>query len=168
MSRTSSLSAILAILFVASALNIKAQDVSIIESVEARLFNSRTGEFSPDVLGENAPPLGNVIIGEFSSVSTFIKVKLRFPSGTSDRDPTVKLTARENNSMPFSDAVPKQGNKVILDSSARVGALNTDGSAYVGFWLENTGCKAIELTVSVSSSNKQNVKIVTLPFACYE
>lgn len=167
MFRVSSLIALLALVFFASVSQIKAQNTPVIESIEARLFNSRTGEFSADVLKENTP-LGNVIAGEYSSVSTFIKVKLKFPSAIHDPNTKIRLVAKENNSMHFSVDGPKQGTATILDRSTGIGALNSDGSVYVGFWLDNTGCKAIELTFSATFNKNESIKIITLPFACYE
>jgi hypothetical protein len=144
------------------------QPVSL-RGFQALLFNSKTGVFSADVLLKGGSELGNVPIGAFASVSTFIIVKLQIaknaPVPTTLR---VRLVAIESGSMPFAAKRRQEPDRVILDQTASLGPVNNDGAAHVGFWLPNTGCRSIRLKASLIGVKAADPIMEVLPFACYE
>lgn len=139
-------------------------------TIEAKLFGSKTGTFSKDVLGPDAPPLGNVIIGEDASTSTFVTVRVETKTPLS-MEATVSLVADE---LPPSVAVqepqdPAAPLRKLLDKNISVPSTAATGSFYVGFWLEDTGCTPIRLTAGLKSPGAADVTTsADLNFACYE
>lgn len=137
-----------------------------ITEIQARLFNSKTGEFSGNVLAKGAPELGNVPSGDLASVSTFIIVKISAGSkGSIPANARVHLTAAESANQPFGAKSRKQ---LLLNEASKIGPADADGNTFVGFWLKQTGCRTITLTASLSGAGKTSAAKETLPFACYE
>jgi len=141
----------------------------ILSGFQALLFNSKTGLLSADILAKSGSELGNVPIGEFASVSTFIIVKVQIAKHVPVPDNLrVRLIASEVGSIPFAEKPIKSRARVILDQEASLGPVNEEGVTYVGFWLANTGCKTITLKASlVGMVTTQSISNI-LPFACYE
>ena len=145
---------------------VSAQDQAVITEIQARLFNSRTGDFSGDVLAKEAPELGNVPSGDLASVSTFILVKISFGAkGSIPANARVHLTAAESATQPFG---AKSGKRILLNEASKLGPADADGNTFVGFWLNRTGCKSITLTASLTGAGKASSAKKILPFACYE
>jgi len=157
------------ICFVGMALIAHADQHVSVRGLQALLFNSKTGTFSPDVLAQSGSALGNVPSGAFASVSTFIIVKVQIareaPLPTNLR---VRLAVTESGAMPFATPRQHRPDRVILDAKARLGPVDEDGIAYVGFWLPNTGCRSLTLTASLVGSKVGPPITEILPFACYE
>ena len=136
---------------------------------QALLFNSRTGTFSTDILGKNRLELGNVPIGEFASVSTFVTVKVNVGRGAPvPKTLRLRLVATESGSMPFAAAQTERRDRVILDQTAVLGPVNADGLTHTGFWLSNTGCHSIALKASLVGIPASRPITEVLPFVCYE
>ncbi len=146
-----------------------AQRSAKISEIQARAFNSRTGEFSENLLAAGAPELGNMPSGELASVSTFIIIKIEFGKGSPiPKDAKVRLVATESGSMPFAAKPAKLGKRIILDSSNGLGPVDPDGNTYVGFWLKTTDCRSVALKASLIGLAKTSTMSETLPFTCYE
>lgn len=142
------------------------QDQPVITEIQARLFNSKTGTLSGNVLAKGASELGNVPSGDLASVSTFILVKISFgPKGSIPANAQVRLIAAESAVQPFGS---KSGNQLLLNGTSKLGPADTDGNTFVGFWLNRTGCKSITLTASLTGAGKVSSAKEILPFACYE
>ncbi len=145
---------------------VSAQGQAVITDIQARLFNSKTGDFSDNVLAKEAPELGNVPSGELASVSTFIVVKISFGAkGSIPANAQVRLTAAESAVQPFG---AKSGKKILLNEASKLGPADADGNTFVGFWLNRTGCQSITLTASLIGAGKAVAAEKILPFACYE
>ena len=143
-----------------------AQDKAVIAEIQARLFNSKTGDFSGNVLAKGAPELGNVPSGDMASVSTFILVKISFGAkGSIPANAQVQMTATESANQPFG---AKSRKKILLNEASKLGPADSDGNTFVGFWLNRTGCKSITLIASLTGAGKASSAKTILPFACYE
>lgn len=143
-----------------------AQDRAATAEIQARLFNSKTGAFSENVLAKGAPELGNVPSGDLASVSTFILVKISFdPKGSIPVNAEVQLTATESATQPFGAKSSKQ---ILLNAASKLGPADADGNTFVGFWLNRTGCKSITLKASLTGAGKTSSVTEVIPFACYE
>lgn len=146
-----------------------AQNTARISGFQAHLFNSKTGALSGDMLGKGAPEMGNVPSGEFASVSTFVVVKVELGKEAAiPQNAQVRLVATESGSMPYAPNRKSESNRIILDHSSRLGPVNADGNTYVGFWLADTGCKAISLKASLLGLKDKPSLTGILPFSCYE
>jgi len=131
-----------------------------IAGFQARLFNSRTGALSADVLAGQVE-LGNVPAGELASVSTLVVVDVDFGEGLPvPQKARVRLVATE---------VGRRGpNRQLLDSTERPGPVAKDGTTHIAFWLPNTGCKTVTLRATLLGASQRSTKTQTIPFACYE
>jgi len=143
-----------------------AQEQSAVMEIQARLFNSKTGDFSGNILAKGTPELGNVPGSDLASISTFIIVKISFGlKGSIPPNSQVRLTATESSNQPFGAKSRKQ---TLLNAISQLGPADTDGNTFVGFWLNRTGCQSISLTASLTGAGKASSAKTTLPFACYE
>jgi hypothetical protein len=144
-----------------------AQDQTVISEIQARLFNSKTGALSENVLAKGAPELGNVASGDLASVSTFVTVKISFgENGSIPANAMVRLTASESPAQPFGKKPGKQ--LLLLSAASKLGPADVDGNTFVGFWLNRTGCRTITLKASLTGAGKASSVTKILPFACYE
>lgn len=147
----------------------RAQAPAKIAEIQARAFESRTGTFSENLIGSGARELGNMPAGPNASVSTFIIVKVQF--GKDSPVPAaakVRLIATESGSAPFSSNSKSQRKRIILDSLSSLGPADSNGTTYVGFWLERTDCRTIVLNASLRGIAGTSSRVETLPFTCYE
>ena len=150
-------------------LNSYADQPVAIDGLQALLFNSRTGAFSRDILAKDAPDLGNVPAGEFASVSAFVIVRVRpGRNAPATKDVRVRLVATESGSLPFAAKDTSGRDRVILDQTAALGPVNSDGLTHVGFWLARTGCRSVVLNVTILGVPGAKSTSKVLPFACYE
>ena len=136
---------------------------------QAYLFNSKTGRLSQDMLAKGAPQMGNVIIGEFASVSTLVVVRVELGAQAPvPQKAQIRLVAVESGSMPFSANQGKRNDRTILDKTGILGPVNDKGASYVGFWLDNTGCHTITLKAFLVGVRDAAPLTGVLPFTCYE
>lgn len=146
-----------------------AQKAPEISGIQAKLFNSKTGTFSTNVLAEGAPELGNVPAGDLASVSVFVTVKIDLgPKASVPKNLSVRLVASENTSQPFAANKGKAGSRVILNSTSKLGPVDSNGKTFVGFWLTGTGCRSVTLKAALIGVQNSATKTEVLPFACYE
>jgi hypothetical protein len=143
-----------------------AQQAPQISIASAHLFNARTGQMSPDVF-QNADAWSNTPAGPFASTATFVVVRVDFGA----RQP-VPVGARV--ALVATD-VRRVGRKllrrIVSSSSAMIGPASSDGTTHVGFWLSDTGCRPITLTMTLFGANTISMLAKgrgELPFACYE
>jgi hypothetical protein len=136
---------------------------------QAYLFNSKTGQLSQDMLAKGASELGNVLIGEFASVSTLVVVRVELGAQAPvPHKAQIRLVALESDSMPFAAKSRKTSDRTILDRTSNLGPVNDKGGTYVGFWLDNTGCHTITLKAFVVGVRDAAPLTGVLPFTCYE
>lgn len=168
MLRFSALFAVVALYFCLAGYG-QAQVPAKITEIQAMAFESRTGTLSENLLGAASPELGNMPTGRNASVSTFVIVKVEF--GKDSPIPTnakVRLIATESGSAPFSANPQKQKPKIILDALSDLGPADANGTTYVGFWLQRTGCRTIFLKATLSGAAAASSMNKVLPFTCYE
>ena len=133
-------------------------------TLQAKLFQHKTGTFSKDVLAADGPPLGNVATGEDASTATFITVLVALASGVVlPSDSRVRLQVR---------AAKFRGSaaSILLDRTEPLGSVDRGGHTHIGFWLPKTGCRPIQLSATVSVA-RQPITITTrsdLAFTCGE
>lgn len=131
----------------------------VISEVQAKLYYSNRGTFSRNVLDNPNITLWNVIIGEGSaggaSENTLVQVVVVGQPKRSAEGLAVQLTA-------------KTPTRTLLDRRSDVGIMNTNGRYYVGFWLYDTGCERVELTVKLVGEGGGQAVTKTIPFECGE
>ena len=147
---------------------VSAQTSTRISDIQARLFNSKTGDFSPNIFGPDPPELGNVIIGEYASTSTFVVVEVKVARGVSiPLNATVRLVATESGKAPFGGG--RRGpDRVILNSVSKLGLVEAGGTTNVGFWLNDTGCRVVKLKATLTGFGRAAPLEKEIPFVCYE
>jgi len=155
-------------LFHAGAGYAQTQPEPALESFQAFLFNAKTGEFSADILKAPRPELGNVPIGPFASVSTLVTVKVRVGPSAAPKALRVHLVATESGTAKFAGKRTAKRSRVVLDKSEPLGPANSDGFAYVGFWLSGTGCREIRLEAQLTGRAGAAKISDVIPFICYE
>jgi hypothetical protein len=139
-----------------------------VEGIQARLFYSKTGTFSDDILAKEPQRLGNVTVGEKASVSTFVTVKVRLLRGDPrTRELRVRLVVTESPGQVGGTKAGSRAQRVILDQTMAPGPPAADGISHVGFWLPSTGCNPLKLTASIPGVPEAKAE-ATLGFACYE
>jgi hypothetical protein len=138
-----------------------------VDGIQARLFYSKTGTFSDDILAKEPQRLGNVTVGDNASVSTFVTVKVKMTSGPKAREVLVRLVVIERPGRVRGAKGGSRAPSVILDKTSVAGPFAADGVSHVGFWLPSTGCNPLTLTASIPGVPDATVEAV-LGFACYE
>ena len=138
------------------------------ESVQAYLLNSLTGKLSANVLEGGRSTLTNAVIGEYRSSSTFLTVRIRVNHRAALRNARVRMVAVEGPA-PFGVAA-KAPARIVLDRTSALAAPGEDGLTYVGFWLPDTGCKPIDLRVTITGIGTPAAAALTdrIPFVCHE
>lgn len=138
-------------------------------AIEARLFGSKTGRLSDNVLAPGGPALGNVIIGDDPSTATFVTVRVgsSAPLGEGAR---VRLVAREIDRPQDGARGGRRRPSVVYDRSvARPLVKEGETGAYVGFLVEPTGCAPIDLTAELLDPPRPKASMTArLDFRCYE
>jgi hypothetical protein len=131
----------------------------VISEVQAKLYYSNRGTFSQNILDNPNITLWNVIIGEGSaggaSENTLVQVVVAGQPGSFAKGLAVQLTA-------------KTPTRTLLDRRSNVGVMNTNGWHYAGFWLYETGCEPVELTVKLIGEGGGQTVTKTIPFECGE
>ena len=80
----------------------------------------------------------------------------------------IRLTAAETGSTPFAGKDGKARERMLLDKTSTLGPVNENGTSYIGFWLDNTGCRTITLRASIVGTADAPPITRVLPFTCYE
>lgn len=133
-------------------------------ALEARLYHSGSGTFSADVLKQGGPELVNVVASEDPSNASLLTVVISLPDGAVLRTPTrLRVVARER----------PQAHKTahtLADSTVTVAPVAKGGITHVGFWLEGTGCRPIEVkaTLTEAGRSKSVTATTSIPFSCGE
>ncbi|MDE2159075.1 MAG: hypothetical protein KGJ30_09135 [Burkholderiales bacterium] len=141
-----------------------AQDALAQLQLEARLFQSTSGTFSADVLAPGGPELWNVVTGPDSSTAMLVVVAVKLAPGAVLRAQTpVRLIAREQ-------ATRGGHRRILLDRSLPLGALARGGTTHLAFWLQGTGCRPLDLQVTMRAADAAAPlsAAATVPFACGE
>ncbi len=132
-------------------------------TLQAKLFHSRSGNFSGDVLQAGGPPLVNIVAAADPSTASLVTVALTLPARAVLRsDARVRLLAREQLA---------NGNvRTLADRTLSVGAVARGSVAHFGFWLQGTGCRPVQLkaTLMLPGQTATPGTTATLPFACGE
>lgn len=146
-----------------------AQDATPLLKIEARLFESPTGKFSDDVLAPDAPGLGNVIIGEKASSSTFVTVRID-ATPPLPMDAKLRLVAQETPPSEVAGGGAPLELRQLLDSTVVVPPTAAGNkTTYVGFWLPETGCTPVALKADLAAGDAGSASAeATLNFICYE
>lgn len=130
-----------------------------IAAMHAYLFYNYSGDFSDNVIDNEEFILWNTIIGEGSafepSDATLVIVYLGGEAGAYEPARQIELTAMEEG-------------KVALKQTADLGVFSEEGRYAVAFWLYNTGCVPVELSVRITGQSKESKKTARINFACGE
>lgn len=133
-----------------------AQALSVSE-IEARLFLAHTGTLSEPL--SEGHGLWNTVIGEGNatepSSSTFVKVVVLGPPKSFNKNAVVVLTVTSAKSKAM-----------LAKHRQNLGVFSESGRQYVAFWLSNTGCEPLQLSVAIPGSSKAVTR--SIPFACGE
>lgn len=126
-------------------------------AIEARLFLSHSGKFSEPISEKtelwNTPATSDG--PNRPSRSTFVRVQLNGPPGEADLKGRVDLTV-----------TTVGANQRSAQLHQRLGVFGPDGKQFVGFWLSDTGCEALQLSARTNTSRKRVTQSV--PFKCGE
>lgn len=138
-------------------------------AIEARLFGSKTGKLSENIFGPNGPFLGNAIIGDDPSTSTFVTVRVA-PGRKLGEDARIRLIATEIERPAEGLRRGRYRPRVLLDRSVRRPLIDEgQKDAYVGFLVEPTGCVPVDLTVELLDPPRPKASMsARLDFRCYE
>ncbi len=137
--------------------------VPAVVALQARLFYSSTGQLSADVLLPGGPELVNVVAAANASTASLVTVVVSLAKGTAiPSNSSVRLSARERSA--------GGAGRTLVDRSVAVGALAQGGVLHLGFWLQGTGCRPVQLqaTLSIAGRAVPVAAAATLPFACNE
>lgn len=129
-----------------------------IASVKAYLFYNHSGSFSENVIDNPDFVFWNTIIGEGSakepSEAVLVDVVIEGPPGSYEPR-SVELSATDASGS-------------ILKKSLDIGILSDKGEYHAGFWLYETGCVPVRLTVKILGQSGEVKIIKEIPFACGE
>ena len=122
-----------------------------ISALKVQLFYEDKGTFSRDVLADKSFALWNVIIGEGSaegpSNSTLILVEVSGAPGASVPTRKVEFVATVLRAAARGGVPARQ--VVLAKRTTPTGILNAKGTWYAAFWLYDTGCEPITLSVKI-------------------
>jgi hypothetical protein len=143
-----------------------AEDAGPRLTIEARLFGSTTGKLSENVLAPDGPELGNVVMGENASTSTFVVVHIAAEPPL-QAGAKIRLLAVET---PGEGQPAPAPGGALLDSAVDVPATAAGNKdTYVGFWLADTGCTPIALKAELLVAEAPTASAdATLDFTCHE
>jgi hypothetical protein len=146
------------LLFLPLMVTAKENSVSIrIKSIEARLFLSHSGKLSAPITAKSTlwnTPIGESDAGE-PSTATFVDVTLEMVPEHFEPNVILDLLIEaESKKQPH------------FKQQHTVGAFNAQGQYHAGFWISDTGCEPLKLTVQLRG--RKTLKTIQLPFACGE
>ena len=132
--------------------------------LQARLFYSISATFSNDVLAGDAPALFNVVARDDPSTASLVTVAVSIAPGVALRsDAMLRLTAR---------SAGRRGAaaRTFVDRAMPVGDVASGGVTHVGFWLQGTGCRPVQLqaTLAIPGQPSTLKAAATIPFDCGE
>ena len=133
-------------------------------SLQAKLFYSKSGGFSGDILAPGGPELGNVVIRDDPSTSSFVIGAITLADAQEmPFNSRVRLLARE-------PASKRARSRVVLDRVVTLAGGRKGGVTHIGFWLSDIGCRPVELQATLSAAQlpKTVATKATLPFVCNE
>jgi hypothetical protein len=140
------------------AAGVRAEDVAApkIAAIHAQLFHESTGQFSDDLLKDDAPGLWNTIIGENASNFTFVTVEVRgknVPQGKV----RVEIVARN------------EKRAVRGKSVSEVSIYDQKTKFFAPLWLNETGCEELEISARLIGKGVASTTVKkTIPFKCGE
>jgi len=141
----------------AASLSAAAAEPLVVDQIDVRLFQHHTGTLSAPVTAGDE--LWNTILGEGVAVgpstATVVAVVVSAAPDSYDPDWQVEFVARE-----------KGSGVVLLTQAKPVGVLDADGRYHVGFWIDDTGCTALEVRVRTGQGSPWSE--MEIPFACGE
>ena len=133
-------------------------------ALEARLYYSGSGTLSADALKPGGPELVNVVAGQDPSNASLLTVVISLPDDSVLRSPTrLRVVARER-------PEAHQRARTLADSTVTVPPVAKAGVTHVGFWLEGTGCRAIEVKATLTEAGRRApvTASTSIPFSCAE
>jgi hypothetical protein len=133
-------------------------------TLQAKLFYSKSANFSTDMLAPGGPELGNVVIRDDPSTSSFVIVAIAVADNQElPFNARVRLVAREVTKAPGRS-------RVVLDRTMTLVGGRKGGSTHVGFWLPDVGCRPVALVATLSAAKlpKPVSTEAMLPFVCNE
>ncbi len=133
-------------------------------ALEARLYYSGSGTFSDDVLKPGGPDLVNVVAHPDPSSASLVTVVISLAKDALLRAPTrLRVVARER-------PEPHRGAHTLVNSTVTVAPVARGGSTHVGFWLEGTGCRPIEVKATLTEAGRSAPVTATtlIAFSCAE
>jgi len=134
-----------------------------ITAIKALLFDDRSGEFSKDVLSQSDPDIPELQKITMWSHSTLVLVEISGPpkqlaaSSRANFVATYKAWTPSLNGPPATDKTVRQAGSITYFSD--------EGKSYVGFWLYDTGCYPVQISVTLNSDPKSK-REAAIPFAC--
>lgn len=144
-----------------------ATDATAKLSIQARLFQAKSGTLSADVLAPGAPDLVNVVARDDPSTSTLVLVAVALADGSAlPSDSRVRLVARERVSRSAGDP----HTRTVLDKAVTLGTVSKGGMTHIPFWLPDVGCRSVDLKATLSVA-RQPVSLsasAVIPFVCSE
>jgi hypothetical protein len=133
------------------------QGAPALAAVEAFLYYYDSGTLSPNIIDNPDFKLWNVNIGAGSATgrsnATFVKVTVAGPPNRYLRDLVLVFEARV-------------GDTILVDRSTPVGIFGSAGRYYGGYWLYDTGCDPVVLTVALRGQRAPVTK--RIDFDCGE
>ncbi len=139
-------------------------------SLQAKLFNAKSGTFSTDILAAGAAELFNVVARDDPSSASFVIVSVALAdSKLVPSDSRVRLVAREPvaRSATSGKSAPA---RTLLDQTAKLGAISKGGVTHLGFWLPDTGCRPVQLKATLTVARQPIIISAdsVIPFVCGE
>jgi hypothetical protein len=132
-----------------------------IPAIKAMLFFDTNGTFSRDILAAPDFALWNTIIGEGDagapSNSTFVQVEVSAE--------LAKDTPLPHRQLVFTAIA---AGKILLRRTSEFSAFSSEGKLYVGYWLYDTGCEPVKISVRILGQAKPSVMNAKIPFSCGE
>ena len=139
-------------------------------TLQAKLFNGKSGTFSTDVLASGAAELVNVVARDDPSNATFVIVAVTLADGKVVlSDSRVRLVAHELGTRIAGTRKPSPS-RTLLDKTVQLGSVSKGGVTHLGFWLPDTGCRPVQLKATLTVA-RQPISISAeslIPFACGE
>jgi hypothetical protein len=127
-------------------------------TLRAMLFYGDKGTFSPDIIARPVT-LWNTVIGEGgaggASNATLVVAVVRGEGGSYVPNRRVELTVTT-------------GGREIFKRAEETSVLNSEGRAYVAFWLYGTGCRRLRLSARILGQTPSTPVTAVLPFDCGE
>jgi len=106
------------------------QNVYQLADLQAKVYYTRSGRFSSNVLTNPATPLQNGEGREGPFQGTLILATVRGPSGQGAEGLKLKVAARTKKT-------------TLLERTVEVGEMNSNGNYYAAFWVNEDSCEPL-------------------------